>query len=219
MITLINSVMGIIAGLIAIFTTYYLIVKYFYGPEFIIGVLPDSNDIGKESKIDEFYFYEELLAKKIFSEKDLKKLKNEDSRIRTYKNKKLTLPIIVQNIGEREADKYKVSISFSDSSIRIKDVHVESMLFDTIYSQDEVFENEKLNKISSSKKIHEYYKKFGLTGSYLSLTGSIASKSFDMIIIEIEAKKYKDFFINFRVDSPNVFSQRALFSQLIRMKE
>ena len=220
MVSLINSLIGIVAGLITVITAYYLVLKYVYAPKFVIGVIPtvSQEKMGKQSSMDEFYFYGKYFAKKIKNYKNTDALKNDFLRRRiVHSRDNIKLPIIVQNIGRREAERYKIVISFSESDVRILNIDSETLSIDGLYAQNNTLKNKNLKEKNAPESIREYYAKIDLINDYVSLIGSIASKTFEMIILEVEVQHSKDFFINFRIDSPHILSKRVTFSQFIQI--
>jgi len=223
MVSLISSIIGIVTGLVAVITTYYLFLKYIYAPKFLIGVIPilPNDKIGKPSSIDEFYFNKKYLSQKISSFHSVDKIKKDCDKVRIYnKRGKIELPIIIQNIGKREAERYKIAISFSDPQVKIFGFYSETLQIDGLYAQkSNLITDKKLQKKNVPAKIRKYWNKIGLTSDYISLTGSLASKASEMILLEVEVPVLEGFFINFRIDSPSILSKREVFTQYIKTNE
>lgn len=221
MVSLINGIIGIVAGSITVITTYYVILKYIYAPKFIIGVLPIplNQKIGRHSSVDEFDFDKTILARRYKRNSDLEKIKNDLKKSRSYQNRKnIKLPIIIQNTGKREADRYKIVISFSEPNVNIVDFDSETLSIDGLFAEkNNLLKKESLQNKNVPPKIRKCWDEIGLTSDYISLVGSIASKASEMILLEVEVPNADDFFIFFRIDSPSIFAKRMIFSQHIKV--
>lgn len=182
MVQLIVHILTIAAGVAAIISTYVLIdigIKWSRRPRFIVGVLPIQPDMTRAdqvldirtpSVVDEFRFNSKYLARPLKHDRQLRKVKEGASArsLTLTKEGFVELPIIIQNIGRREAERYKLVISLSDSSVRVRNIKTETLIIDGLYIQDgKSLEPSLLVRIPDAK-IRDSYKTVGVPGDYVS---------------------------------------------------
>lgn len=212
MVSLVNSLIGIVVGLITVVSTYYIFLKYVYAPRITVTFLePDAIFKGTLSDIDEFHFKGNAIPRNRRLRILAKLSEKKPIVINETKTDQLRIPIIIQNLGHREAERYKLSVTFSTSKVRILDVETETLSFDGIYIQDEKNVSEHLTRINASSKIRDIYSRMNLEGDYFSVTGSLATRAFEMILVELDASQVRTFEVNLRIDSPSLFSKRIAF--------
>ena len=212
------SVLGIVSII-------YFIYKWITAPKFIIGVVPTKEEIkeknlgeiGKRSFFDEIHFSKKILAKPVRREKQLEKINDiYSTRIIKRKNNKIELPIVVQNIGKREASFYAIGIAYTNQDIHITDVKTETLGVDGFYVQKECVENKKLKEKIPDEKIIKSYEDLNLTRDYLSLIGALGSHTFEMIYLTLKVPtNLHHFYIIFRIDCPEAFLRRRIYAQKI----
>lgn len=196
------SLANIVAALITVLGGYVLLGafwKWYSRPRLHIGLIPDGNEMksrglkresfGKADPVHEFRFHKSKLAI------PLRKLKppdlaTNDIRIRhamLTNRRTVELSPVIQNLGKRGADRYKLVLTFSSPSIEIVDLHTETLEVDGLYTvSPRDFNNPKWSGKIVSHKLVQRWADFGLPGSYVSLIGSLASDAFEGIFLELK---------------------------------
>lgn len=225
---------NITASLVIVATIIFviqIIFKWFNAPRFIIGIVPRKDEmknknipeIGKASLFDEYYFDKKFLAKYVKREREATFIKKDDVSSRdVFKDNKdiVELPIVIQNVGRSEAAKYKLVISFDKSDIRIVDIITETLKVDGLYIHDKsIFRRKSLLNKLPHEEIKNINEELGLVRDYLSFIGSLASFSFEWIILKLKVPQdCNSFSIIFRIDCADFFfTTRRIYVQCVNV--
>ena len=224
----ITSSLITVAGIVFVIQ---LIFKWLNNPRFSVGVLPSGKEqkeegisaLGKASLFDEFTFDKSCLAKELKNESEIASLKfDNDSARSVYRDSSgyVKLPMIIQNDGRSEAKGYTLVLYFSHPEIRVAAVHTESLQIECLYTQDDSFIKDKsLTGKVPAVELRDIYRDLNLVSDYLCLQGSLASRTFEAIYLQLHVPdECCDFFLLFKIDCPDFIDfRRRVFGQFINV--
>ncbi len=155
-----GSIASIFAALLTGFTIVYSIYRYTHRAKFRIIVLPRRLRRGELSQYVRHSGFDEL---EIQSKHAFLYVKNESlltnnklqykSQNITSHNGKIELPILIQNVGNKNSDLIKLIVRFDIPEVQIIDLHSETFEIEYFYnSRPNEIDSELLKKAMSTKK-------------------------------------------------------------------
>ena len=167
------------------------------------------------SDLNELRFDGRKLAHRFRTERSIRKRIRERSRRGSIERAQFRLYCVVQNVGARGIDQYELTISFHESDIRIRDAEAETLEIDGLYVHDGVVARSRLVPALAPESIRSEYGRRGIDRDYISFTGSLATRVFELVRLDIECDRDSSVVVMIRIDSPSTFSERQVFAQQV----
>lgn len=225
------------------------IVAEWYGPDVIVSVLPPTlnlNQYGSRDLLYEFRYDKDKMATQLRNSDAVRELAVDGTSIAVAPYSCKTgqqaapsglykLSVVVQNIGDRTAEEYKLTITFSgtdlrqpDPGIRIAHVDTDALKVDYLYQQDPeitipscvreeigLFEQqpEKPSALTRST-----YEELGLTRDLVILKGTLEAHLFQIVNLLVRVPEpTKRFVILYHVECANcrLFVRTASYGQVV----
>ena len=219
-----------LASAAALVGAFYALRYWHNRPRLIIGLisLKSENEYFDRIEYDEVHFKREKLACLFDDDISNDKLKQKLDKSKPHiidldSNGIGRLFIVLQNIGRRTVTNYTVVITL-DSGVDIVGFESENLHPDSFYThRRNLVNDERLKNILPDKSVLEFYdglySGIQLEQSYIRFTDSLEGFGFDTICLTVcRSTELDKFRIYYRCDCPDIFPQRQLYAQQIRVR-
>lgn len=229
------ALVAILAFLTTVFFAFKGQVRGLRPPGFIVGILPSEEErltknISKSSVVEfksihEEKFNSEYLAEKNASDSEMPSLLRNKNRCRyipANTGDVIKLPIIIQNVGKKQADWYTLVITFNTPSVAVVDVKTEYLEVDALFVHDERYfiDREILELLNAPEDIRQSFADLKLPHDFICFTGILEAKVYEMVYLKLRVMENIDhFFVSFRIDCPAWIAKTQVWLQPVRVKE
>lgn len=236
------TVLGAVATIVIAILAFRGYLRGLFPPKFIVGILPSKEErlakninyvVSSKSMHEEKFHSKYLAKKKVCNRKmtslieDLLRDKDRCRHIPTGKGDVIELPVIVQNVGNKQADWYTFIITFDTLSVGVIDIKTEYLKVDTLFVHDETCLTSRLLRRNAPEEIRQAFadlrlppEDVPLSHDFICFSGILEAKTYEMVYLKLKILEDIDqFFICFRIDCPAWIAKTQVWLQPVRVKK